>query len=64
MASAKRLQLEAYRAWFAGLTFNVVAGAYTLWQLRRREQTLDKNEGEGVVESKKIIKYDFFSISM
>lgn len=64
MASAKRLQLEAYRAWFVGLTFNVVAGAYTLWQLRRREQTLDKNEGEGVVESKKIIKYDFFSISM
>ena len=56
MASAKRLQQEAYRAWFAGLTCNAVAGLYTLWQLRQREQTIDKNEGEGVVESKKIMK--------
>ncbi len=56
MASAKRLQQEAYRAWFAGLTFNAIAGLYTLWQLRQREQGIDKNEGEGVVESKKIMK--------
>lgn len=58
MASAKRLQQEAYRAWFVGLVFNAVAGSYTLWQLRQREQNIDKNEGEGVVESKKIVKYD------
>lgn len=58
MASAKRLQQEAYRAWFVGLMFNTVAGAYTLWQLRQREQDVDKNEGEGVVESKKIAKYN------
>ena len=57
MASAKRLQQEAYRAWFVGLVFNAVAGTYTLWQLRQREQAIDKNEGEGVVESKKIVKY-------
>lgn len=57
MASAKRLQKEAYRAWFVGLVFNTVAGAYTLWQLRQREQNIDKKEGEGVVESKKIIRY-------
>ena len=56
MASAKRLQQEAYRAWFAGLTCNAIAGLYTLWQLRQREQSIDRNDGEGVVESKKILK--------
>lgn len=56
MASAKRLQQEAYRAWFAGLTCSAIAGLYTLWQLRLREQNIDKKEGEGVVESKKIMK--------
>ncbi|CAF9922385.1 Peroxisomal membrane protein PMP27 [Imshaugia aleurites] len=56
LASAKRLQQEAYRAWFTGLAFNAIAGLYTLWQLRQREQSIDKNEGEGVVESKKIMK--------
>ncbi|MCJ1258844.1 Peroxisomal membrane protein PMP27 [Lignoscripta atroalba] len=54
LASAKRLQSEAYRAWFAGLTFSVVAGVYTLWQLRQKEQGVDKKDGEGVVESKKL----------
>ena len=43
----------------AGLTCNAVAGLYTLWQLRQREQRIDKNEGEGVVESKKIIRSVF-----
>lgn len=57
MAGAKRLQQEAYRAWFIGLMFNTVAGAYTLWQLRQREQNIDKKEAEGVVDSKKIVKY-------
>lgn len=56
LASAKRLQKEAYRAWLAGLTFNAIAGFYTLWQLRRREQNTDKSEGEGVVESKKLAR--------
>lgn len=54
LASAKRLQKEAYRAWFAGLIFNATAGLYTLWQLRQKEQNIDKSNGEGVVESKKI----------
>lgn len=53
-ASAKRLQKEAYRAWFTGLIFNATAGLYTLWQLREKEQNIDKSNGEGVVESKKI----------
>ena len=56
MASAKRLQQEAYKAWFVGLTFNTMAGLYTLWQLRQREQGIDKNEAEAAVESKKIVK--------
>ena len=51
------MQRDAYRAWFAGLTFSAVAGLYTLWQLGQREQKLDKKEGEGVVESKKIERY-------
>lgn len=59
LASAKRLQQEAYKAWMAGLTCNAIAGLYTLWQLRQREQRIDKNEGEGVVESKKIIRSVF-----
>ncbi|MCJ1245383.1 Peroxisomal membrane protein PMP27 [Trapelia coarctata] len=53
-ASAKRLQREAYRAWFTGLVFNTVAGLYTLWQLRQREQGIDRKEGEGMTESKKL----------
>lgn len=57
MASAKRLLQEAYRMWFIGLTFNVIAGMYSLWQIRQKEQNIDKNEGEGVVESKKLVKY-------
>ncbi|KAL8968837.1 MAG: hypothetical protein Q9197_004661 [Variospora fuerteventurae] len=52
--SAKRLQKEAYRAWLVGLMFNTIAGLYTLWGLRTREQEVNKGDGEGMVESKKI----------
>ena len=58
MASAKRLQREAYKAWFTGLMFNTISGLYTLWQLRQREQSIDRKDGEGVVESKKIQRFD------
>lgn len=53
---AKRLQAQAYRAWFLGLTCNALAGLYALWTLRERERKLDRKEGEGVVELKKIEK--------
>ena len=56
LASAKRLQKEAYRAWFAGLAFNTIAGFYTLWQLRHKEENTDRSDGEGVVESKKLAR--------
>ena len=39
------------------MVFNTIAGVYTLWQIRQREQSIDKNEGKGVVESKKLLKY-------
>ncbi|KAI1387382.1 peroxisomal biogenesis factor 11 [Hypoxylon trugodes] len=51
---AKRAQREAYRFWAAGLVCSVVAQAYTLYRLREREAKVDKKEGEGVVESKRI----------
>lgn len=55
--SAKRLQREAYRCWLAGLTFNVVAGVYSLWRLQQRATAVEKLEsGESAVESKKIQK--------
>ena len=56
-AGAKRLQQEAYKAWFAGLLCNTIAGFYTLYKLREQEKGIDKKEGEGVVEGKKIEKY-------
>ena len=56
MENAKRLQREAYRAWFFGLTFSAISGFYALWQLRLREQSINKNDGEGVVEGKKILR--------
>lgn len=59
LASAKRLQDAAYRSWAAGLIFSTVAGIYTLVRLQEKEKTIDRKEGEGVVEAKKIEKYGF-----
>ncbi|KAI1777043.1 peroxisomal biogenesis factor 11 [Hypoxylon cercidicola] len=51
---AARAQREAYRFWAVGILCSVVAQAYTLYRLREREAKVDKKEGEGVVESKRI----------
>ncbi|KAH8164054.1 hypothetical protein CIB48_g4188 [Xylaria polymorpha] len=51
---ATRAGREAYRFWTIGLACSVVAQVYTLYQLRLREAKVDKKEGEGVVEAKKI----------
>ena len=56
-AQAKQLQERAFKAWFIGLSANAIAGAYTLWLLRQKEAALNKSDGEGVLESKKIQKY-------
>ncbi|KAK3945620.1 peroxisomal membrane protein PMP30B [Diplogelasinospora grovesii] len=52
--SAKRFQQEAYRFWAMGIICSIVAQTYTLHVLRQREARVDKKEGEGVVESKRI----------
>jgi len=52
--SAKRFQQEAYRFWAMGIMCSIVAQTYTLYQLNEREAKVDKKEGEGVVESKRI----------
>ncbi|KAK6957071.1 hypothetical protein Daesc_002356 [Daldinia eschscholtzii] len=51
---AKRVQKEAYRFWAIGILCSIVAQTYTLYRLREREAKVDKKEGEGVVESKRI----------
>lgn len=56
LATAKKLQATAYRAWLAGLVCSAVASVYTLWRLQEKEKTVDRKEGEGVVEAKKIEK--------
>lgn len=58
-ADAKGIQTKAQKAWLAGLVFSVTSGVYTLWQLKEREGSLDKKDGESVVEGKKIQKYVF-----
>lgn len=51
---AKNVQKEAYRFWAFGLLFSITAQSYTLYRLREREAKVDKKEGEGVVEAKRI----------
>jgi peroxin-11B len=52
--SAANYQKQAFRFWLTGITLNIVAGVYTLVQLRQKEAAIDKKDGEGVVEAKKI----------
>jgi peroxin-11B len=51
---AKRLQKEAYRFWAMGLISSVVAQLYTQYRLNQRELKVDRKDGEGVVESRRI----------
>ncbi|PNH39322.1 hypothetical protein VD0004_g7563 [Verticillium dahliae] len=51
---AKTLQREAYRFWAMGIACSVVAQVYTLYRLQQRETRVDKKDGEGVVEGKRI----------
>ncbi|KAJ5899501.1 peroxin PEX11-2 [Penicillium taxi] len=54
LASVKRLQDSAYRSWAVGLVCSAVAGVYTLFRLKEKEKAINRKEGEGVVEAKKI----------
>ena len=49
-----RLLREGYKAWLTGLLFNTAAGLYTLYQLRQRALSLNKQEAESAVEGKKL----------
>ena len=53
-AGAKRLQHEAYRFWTAGLACSIVCQLYTLLRLNERDALVDRKEGEGAVEGKRI----------
>ncbi|RDA96105.1 hypothetical protein CP533_1805 [Ophiocordyceps camponoti-saundersi (nom. inval.)] len=48
------IQRQAYRFWAFGIIFSLAAQLYSLRQLRRREAAIDRKDGEGVVESKRI----------
>lgn len=55
---AARLQKEAYRAWFAGLMCNIVAGAYQLYYMKAdSRQTEVSADAEKTVELKKLARY-------
>jgi len=52
--NAKKLQEQAYKAWFVGLLASAIAGIYSNYQLMQRAKTIDEKDGEGKVEGKKI----------
>jgi peroxin-11B len=58
-ARAKTLQREAFRFWIMGLLCSLVLQVYSLYRLNQRAAKVDKKEGEGVVESKRIAVYVF-----
>jgi hypothetical protein len=51
---AKTLQAYGYRFWAMGLVFSITSQLYTLYHLKQREAKIDRKDGEGVVESKRI----------
>ncbi|KAG5933831.1 hypothetical protein E4U53_000855 [Claviceps sorghi] len=51
---AKTSQAYAYRFWAVGLVCSIAAQLYTQYRLRQREARIDRKDGEGVVESKRI----------
>jgi len=57
LSMTKKLQTQALKAWLAGLICSAIAGFYSLWRLKEREKAINKKDGEGVVEGKKIERY-------
>lgn len=51
---APALQRQANRFWAFGIIFSLAAQLYSLRALRMREARIDRKDGEGVVESKRI----------
>ena len=57
LANAKQLGDNAYRFWMSGLICSAIAGVYSLYRLQEKEKSIDRKEGDGAVEAKKIEKY-------
>lgn len=55
-STADVLQRRAYTCWAAGILFSLSAQLYTLRRLTRREAKVDRKDGEGVVELKRIAR--------
>lgn len=53
---ATRLKRDSTRLWTLGLLCSVFAQLFTLRRLKEREARIDRKDGEGVVESKRIAK--------
>ncbi|EER23761.1 Peroxisomal membrane protein PMP27 [Coccidioides posadasii str. Silveira] len=54
LSTVKKLQSQALKAWMAGLLCSAIAGIYSMWRLRDLERTVNKQDGEGALEGKKI----------
>ncbi|KAJ2898279.1 Peroxisomal membrane protein PMP30A [Zalerion maritima] len=52
--NAKKWQTHAFRFWAVGIICSILGQTYSLYKLREREAKVDKKDGEGVVESKRI----------
>ena len=57
--ATKKIQREAFRAWMAGLLFNIMASVYTLSQIKAKASSLDRKSGESAVEKKKLERYSY-----
>lgn len=60
-AMAKRMQVQAYKAWMTGLCFSVLNGVYTIYKSKNEEaaQTDKAVAAEKTVEVKKLQRYVF-----
>lgn len=56
--NVKQISRQATKFWMTGLLFNAFAGFYKLYQLKQQSQTVNKKEGEGAVEGKRMEKYE------
>ncbi|TID20693.1 peroxisomal biogenesis factor 11 [Venturia nashicola] len=54
--NVKQISRQATKFWMTGLLFNAFAGFYKLYQLNQQSQMVNKKEGEGAVEGKRMEK--------
>ncbi|QDS72124.1 hypothetical protein FKW77_003846 [Venturia effusa] len=54
--NVKQISRQATKFWMVGLLCNALAGFYKLYQLQQQSQMVNKKEGEGAVEGKRMEK--------